>query len=110
MLFQPVLVHIGITLVSLPACEDEFGSFPGVAFGSTLGPLWDNFWGPLGSLSGYLSFTFGSLWDRSEINLGHFGHRRHTLGNSAVALATPLVSLWSYEGSLSKNSHFSNIF
>ena len=65
MLFQAVLVHIGITLVSLPACEDEFGSFPGVTLGSTLGPLWDNF----GVLSDHFQITFYSPLGRFGIAL-----------------------------------------
>ena len=65
MLFQPVLAHIEITLVSLPACEDEFGSFPGVTLGSHLEPLWNNF----GVLSGRFQVTFHSASGRFGIAL-----------------------------------------
>ena len=72
--------------MSLPAYEDEFGSFPGVTLGSTLGPLWDNF----EVLAGRFQVTFHSP-------LGLFGIALKsiwfTLGIGGILWVT-LRSLW----------------
>ncbi len=71
-------------------------------FGSILGSLWEHL--------RHMGVTLGSLWRYFGISLGSVWVSVGDFGSLDSRFAMIVESLWVYEGSFSKNTHFPNRF